>query len=123
LLLPLLRAFVPADFRQRALLGLSKHSGGIYTNYEISRGSLRGFSLGGGIYGFSPTFAALPNPAWRIPGFMRGDLNFGYRREHWRVQVAIKNINDKRYFLAQGASNRVPLVPRHAVASVWYSFL
>lgn len=54
---------------------------------------------------------------------MRGDLNFGYRREHWRVQVAIKNINDKRYFLAQGASNRVPLVPRHAVASVWYSFL
>jgi outer membrane receptor protein involved in Fe transport len=78
--------------------------------------------VGAGLYGFSPVFAALPNPAWRIPGYMRGDLNFGYRRERWRVQAAVKNINDKKYFLAQGASNIVPQAPRHVVASVWYSF-
>lgn len=53
---------------------------------------------------------------------MRADVNFGYRRERFRAQVAIKNINDKKYFLAQGASNLVPQAPRHVVATVGYTF-
>jgi iron complex outermembrane receptor protein len=118
-------AFVSKDNRLRVgskLLGVSKHSGGIYTNYEFARGAVRGFSLGGGLYGFSLVFAGLPNPLWRIPGYVRADVNFGYRRDHFRAQVAIKNINDKKYFLAQGASNLVPQAPRHVVASVGYTF-
>jgi len=43
-----------------------------------------------------------------------------------RIQLQLEPIIEgafhKRYFLAQGASNLVPQAPRHAVATVGYSF-
>lgn len=119
-------AFVSQDARtfllNNKLAGVARHSGGIYTNYEFDRGALRGFSAGVGLYGTGRRFVTLPNPVWQLPGYMRADANLGYRRDHWRLSLAIKNLNDKRYFDIGGFNSMMPQASRHAVASVHYLF-
>lgn len=121
-----LDAYVSKDVRgiylNNKLPGAARHAGGIYSNYEFERGALRGFSAGIGLYATGRRVAALPNPTWQLPGYARADVNFGYRRENWRLNVAVKNLNDKRYFDIGGFNSMMPQASRHAVASVNYVF-
>ncbi len=111
----------PALAGQR-LVGVPRHSGGIYGNYIFDERLLRGFSVGGGVYFATDRFATLPNRVWTLPGYTRVDLNFGYRRENWRYDVAVKNLNNTRYFETGGFNSILPQAPRHALASVTYNF-
>lgn len=104
------------------LVGIARHSGGIYSNYEFGGGMLRGFSFGVGLYAQSKSQPNLPNTSWFLPAFARIDTNFGYRRENWRVNVAIKNLNDKRYFETGGFNSIMPQASRNAVLSLSYIF-
>lgn len=111
----------PALVGQR-LVGIPKHSGGVYGNYIFDERFLRGFSVGGGVYFAGETFSNLPNRVWTLPAYGRVDLNFGYRRENWRFDVAVKNLNDVRYFETGGFNSILPQAKRHALASVTYNF-
>ncbi|MGQ0541198.1 MAG: TonB-dependent siderophore receptor [Blastocatellia bacterium] len=104
------------------LVGAPRSSGGIYGNYIVDSRRLRGFSVGGGVFFATETYANLPNRVWRLPSYARIDLNFGYRRENWRFDVAVKNLNDVRYFETGGFNSMMPQATRHALASVSYSF-
>ena len=104
------------------LVGVPKHSGGIYTNYIFDERVLRGFSIGGGVFFATDYFSNLPNKTFILPGYTRADVNFGYRRENWRFDLAIKNLNDVRYFETGGFNSMLPQPKRHALASVTYSF-
>lgn len=104
------------------LIGVPRHSGGIYGNYVFDAGTVRGFSVGAGVYSASDYFSNLPNKTWTLPGYARVDLNFGYRRENWRFDLAVKNLNDVRYFETGGFNSFLPQPTRHALASVTYSF-
>lgn len=110
------------EFIGQKLVGVPKHSGGIYGNYIFDTRALRGFSIGGGIYFASERFSNLPNRAWRLPSYTRADLNFSYRRENWRFDVAVKNLNNARYFETGGFNTILPQATRHAMASVTYNF-
>lgn len=111
-----------AEFIGQRLVGVPRHSGGLYGNYIFDNRWFRGFSAGGGIFFATEYFANLPNRAWRLPGYARIDLNFGYRRENWRFDVAIKNLNDIRYFETGGFNTMLPQASRHAIASATYVF-
>ncbi len=111
-----------AIFVGNRLVGVPKHSGGIYSNYVFDKGLLRGFSVGAGSYFASERFASLPNRLWRLPAYERVDLNFGYRRENWRFDVAVKNLNNALHHDTGGFQSILPQAPRHAVASVSYIF-
>lgn len=104
------------------LVGVPKHSGGIYANYIFDERVLRGLSIGGGIFFSTDYFSNLPNKTFTLPGYTRADVNFGYRRENWRFDVAVKNLNDVRYFETGGFNSMLPQPKRHALASVTYSF-
>lgn len=104
------------------LVGVPKQSGGIYGNYRFDNRLLRGFSAGGGVYFAGARFATLPNRVWTLPTYGRVDLNFGYRRENWRFDVAVKNLTDERYFETGGFGSILPQAKRHALASVTYNF-
>lgn len=67
-------------------------------------------------------FANLPNRAWRLPSYARADVNFAYRRENWRFDVAVKNLNNVRYFETGGFNTMMPQPTRHALAAVTYNF-
>lgn len=119
-------AVVTSDTRAnligQRLVGVPKHSGGIYGNYIFDSRFLRGFSIGGGVYFATERFSNLPNRAFRLPSYTRADLNFGYRRENWRFDLAVKNLNDARYFETGGFNTISPQAKRHAVGSVTYNF-
>lgn len=104
------------------LVGVPRSSGGIYGNYIFDSRILRGFSIGGGVYFATETYANLPNRAWRLPSYGRVDANFAYRRENWRFDVAVKNLNNVRYFETGGFNTMLPQATRLAVASVTYNF-
>lgn len=104
------------------LVGVPKHSGGVYGNYIFDSRFLRGFSMGGGVYLATETYGNLPNRSWRLPSYARADVNFAYRRENWRFDVTVKNLNNARYFETGGFNAMLPQATRHALASVTYSF-
>lgn len=104
------------DFVGDRLGGVPRNSGGVYGNYVFGKG----FSAGLGIYGVGRRFVDVPNRGWMLPGYARIDANFGYRRENWRFDVAVKNLNDRRYFEVGGFGSMMPQASRHAVASLSY---
>lgn len=104
------------------LVNTPVHSGSLYMNYAFQKGALAGFSMGAGVYAAGARFAAIPNPAWEVPGRARADLNFGYERPHWRFDVAVKNLTKIRDFQLGGFNSMLPLPTRHALASVKYRF-
>jgi iron complex outermembrane recepter protein len=110
------------EFIGQRLVGVPRSSGGVYGNYIFDSRVLRGFSIGGGVFFASEYYANLPNRTWRLPGYARADVNFAYRRENWRFDVAVKNLNNVRYFETGGFNTMLPQAGRHALASVTYSF-
>ncbi len=110
------------EFIGQRLAGVPRHSGGIYGNYVFDRRGLHGLTVGGGVYFASEYFSNLPNRAWRLPGYARADLNFGYRRENWRLDVAVKNLNNTRFFETGGFNTMLPQASRHVIASATYAF-
>jgi len=111
-----------ANFLGNRLVGVPRSSGGVYGNYIFDSRALRGFSIGGGIFFASETYANLPNRTWRLPSYARADVNFAYRRENWRFDVAVKNLNNVRYFETGGFNTILPQPTRNALASVTYNF-
>jgi iron complex outermembrane receptor protein len=117
-------AFVSRDNRLRVgsrLVGIPEHSGSVWTTYDVARGALAGLSVGGGVVGASPRQARLPNVATVIPSYGRVDLFAAWRAPQWTLQINLKNVNNVRWYEAQG-SNIIPQAPRHLLVSVGYQF-
>jgi iron complex outermembrane receptor protein len=89
--------------------------------YDIDGGRLSGVSIGGGIFAASDRQARLPNIATVIPSYGRIDLFAAYRARQWILQANIKNLNDVKWYEAQG-SNVVPQASRHVLVSLGYQF-
>lgn len=104
------------------LIGVPKHSGGVYGNYVFDRFYVRGLTIGAGLFLAGESFSNIPNRTFSLPGYGRVDLNFGYRREKWRFDLAVKNLNGARYFETGGFNTMMPQATRHALASVNYNF-
>jgi len=117
-------AFVSLDNRLRVgskLVGVPKHSMGLWSVYAFSRGRLTGLSAGGGVFAASERQARLPNVATPIPSYGRVDVHAAYRTSHWKLQVNVKNLNGVKWYEAQG-SNVFPQASRHAVVSISHLF-
>jgi iron complex outermembrane receptor protein len=117
-----LDAFVSEDNRLRVgskLVGVPKQSGGVWTTYDIDRGPLNGVSVGAGVFAASVRHARLPNVATLIPSYGRIDLFAAYRTRRRSVQANVKNLNNVKWYEAQG-SNIVPQARRHVLVSLGY---
>lgn len=121
-----IEAIVASDTRPELignrLVGAPRSSGGFFGTYVLDMRRLRGLTLGGGVSFATETYANLPNRNWRLPSYARVDLNLGYRRENWRFDLAVKNLNNARYFETGGFNSMMPQATRHAIGSVSYSF-
>jgi iron complex outermembrane receptor protein len=103
------------------LVGIPKHSAGVWTTYDLDRGSLAGLTLGGGVYAATERQARLPNVATLIPSYLKLDAFVGYRARQWSIQLNVKNLTNEKWYEAQG-SNVVPQASRHALVSLGYQF-
>jgi iron complex outermembrane receptor protein len=108
------------------LLNAPRHTGNLWTTYEISHGRLQGLGMGGGIYASTFKQGNLPN-SFIIPGYARVDATVFYAfraTEHtdWKFSLNIRNAFDKAYFEAGRGSFARPGAPFAAYSSVKFSW-
>lgn len=102
--------------RRVALVPHSQFS--VWSTYEINRH----WGLGGGIHGESGKYASVSNEV-KLPGYVVGDLMAYYQNDHYRLQVNVNNVTDKRYYETAQKDNQImPGTPRSVVASLSMDF-
>jgi len=81
-----------------------RHSGRIWTVYELQRGPLRGLTFGGGIQALSYRFVD-PSDDVVLPGYGRLDAMAGYpfgpaRKDQklFKLSVNVQNVTDRNYY-------------------------
>lgn len=81
-----------------------RHSGSLWTVYEIQRGPLRGLSFGGGVRALSYRFVDPANDV-ALPGYGRLDAMASYafgrirnNERPFKLSVNVQNVTDRRYF-------------------------
>jgi iron complex outermembrane receptor protein len=103
-----------------------------YSAYRVQSGSLAGFGIGAGIFGFSrsnaDTHASYTTASGRayvpqIPGGAQVNLNFFYSINHIEFNFGIKNVFDTRLYGASYNPDYVPLLaPRTFMVTARYRF-
>ena len=97
------------------------HSVGLWNQYELQDGMLKGLSMGAGLYYYSSQAGDLPN-TFKLPGYTLLNAMLGYDFGPARLQLNVRNILNARYFT--GSYNDVyvqPGAPRNATISLEWS--
>jgi len=102
-----------------------RHSGGLWTVYEVQRGPLRGLSFGGGIRALSYRFVD-PSNSVILPGYGRLDATaayaFGPKRKDlkpFKLSVNLQNVTDRKYF---ESGNTPSVIFPGSPVNVWSRF-
>ena len=81
-----------------------RHSGSLWTVYELQRGPLRGLSFGGGFRALTYRFVD-PSNSVVLPGYGRLDAMASYAFGHihndekpFKLSVNVQNVTDRKYF-------------------------
>ncbi|WP_337186342.1 TonB-dependent siderophore receptor [Phenylobacterium sp.] len=103
------------------LPGAPMHSASLWNKYTVQEGMLEGLELGLGVYYVDDRAIALPNPAFRLPNYVRVDAMAAYGRGPWRVQVNLKNLGDETIY-DLSSTNIFPQEPRSVTVRLMYGF-
>ncbi|WP_311276073.1 TonB-dependent siderophore receptor [Methylobacterium sp. WCS2018Hpa-22] len=79
------------------LMAVPSDSGRLWANYKFLDGTLRGVSLGAGLYAASRQAITLDN-AYSTPAFMTLDAKASYTVDGWTYSLVGKNLADALYF-------------------------
>lgn len=99
-------AFVDAELveaNQLALpgsqrIGVPKHSGRLWLNYEFDAAPIKGWSVGLGLYSASEAAVNLANTFFTDP-YVTVDAKIAYTTDNFTVTASAKNITDELYFV------------------------
>jgi iron complex outermembrane receptor protein len=83
-----------------------RHSGSLWTTYEIQSGDFQGLGFGAGIFVVGDRPGDLAN-TFDIPSYVRTDAALFYRRNNWQAQLNFQNLFDVDYFESANSINRV----------------
>ena len=83
-----------------------RHSGRVWTVYEVQRGALKGFTFGGGVQARSYRYVD-PSDDVTLPGYARVDATASYAfgssrkdEKRYKIAVNVQNLTNRRYFLS-----------------------
>lgn len=77
--------------------GVPEHSGRIWANYKFSEPTLKGFSVGAGIYAQSETMLDGTNK-YEVPGYHTYDAKIGYSYKSYETSFIVKNLTNRDYY-------------------------
>lgn len=77
--------------------GVPEHSGRIWANYKFSEPTLKGFSVGAGIYAQSETMLDGTNK-YEVPGYHTYDAKIGYSYKSYETSFIVKNLANRDYY-------------------------
>ncbi|GAB4190173.1 MAG: TonB-dependent siderophore receptor [Coleofasciculaceae cyanobacterium] len=99
-----------------------RHSGSIWTTYQIQTGQLEGLGFGLGVFVVGDRKGDLAN-TFELPGYTRTDASIFYRRDRWKAAVNVKNLFGVDYFENAISRNSVsPGAPFTILGTVSISF-
>jgi iron complex outermembrane recepter protein len=88
--------------------GVSKHSGSLWTTYELQDGAMKGLGIGGGFtsFGDRPVDA---NDSFRLPGYTRFDATVYYDNQKYHAAINLKNLTNVKYY--DGSQSATAIMP------------
>jgi iron complex outermembrane receptor protein len=107
--------------------GVAKPTGSVWTTYEFSRGALKNFGVGAGLFGVGRRYGDGFH-SFSLPGYMRADATAFYKlyrgeKLKARFAVNLNNALDKLYYEGvQNAVSVLPGAPRNVIGSAQFIF-
>jgi iron complex outermembrane receptor protein len=105
-----------------AFRGVSKHSGSLWTTYELQKGKLKGLGFGGGF----TSFGDRPGDAtdsFRLPGYTRYDATVFYGNKRYHAALNVRNLTNVKYYDgSQSATGIMPGAPISVQGTVGVKF-
>ncbi len=105
------------------LSNVPRNSASLWTVYDLE--SVPGLRIGAGVYYVGPREATLPN-SFKLAGYVRTDAMASYRQGHWKTQLNIFNLFNRKYYTGGSAATfdytLTPSPPLSAQVTVSYDF-
>lgn len=103
--------------------GQPKHSGSIWSTYELQSGRFQGMGFGLGVQGASNTWNGTTGSYYKMGGWAQMDASLFYHHPKYTVTLGVKNIFDRDLYYYSSSVNYIGVKPgRTARLSVTYSF-
>ncbi|WP_410012895.1 TonB-dependent siderophore receptor [Sodalis sp. RH24] len=100
-----------------------KHSGSLWTTYELQQGSLQGLGAGVGVEAASNTVNGYTGNYFKMGGWAQTDASIFYHQPKYTVTLGVKNIFDRDLYYYSTTPTYIGVKPgRTARLSVTYSF-
>lgn len=100
-----------------------KHSGSIWTTYELQDGRFQGLGAGVGIQAASDTWNGSTNNYFKMGGWAQTDASVFYHQPKYTITLGVNNIFDRDLYYYSTTVNYIGVKPgRTARLSVTYSF-
>lgn len=100
-----------------------KHSGSIWTTYELQEGRFQGLGAGIGVQAASDTWNGSFSNYFKMGGWAQTDASVFYRQPKYTVTLGVNNIFDRDLYYYSTSVNYIGVKPgRTARLSLTYSF-
>lgn len=109
-----------ADIGKR-VAGVPDELGALWSTYEFTTGTLKGFGIGAGVTGKDRIFVDQASTQI-LPGYVVYDAAIFYRQPRWEVHVAVNNLTDEAWFPKTANTAGTPGDPRNATFAVSLRF-
>ena len=76
-----------------SVVGVARHRSGLWTSYEISQGTWRGFGFGGGVIWNGDRPEDTEN-SFTLPSYLQTDAALFYSQDNFRAALSVQNLFD-----------------------------
>ncbi len=91
--------------RRRVIIrrGAPAYIANLWTTYDFSIDGIPGFHVGAGVNYVAKTYSDITNVN-SIPSYVIANAAFGYDAPRWGIDLNVRNLTDRRYFVAANAA-------------------
>ncbi|WP_419794360.1 TonB-dependent receptor [Pseudomonas palleroniana] len=103
----------PLFYASPQTIGQPKHTGSVWTSYELLDGTFRGLGTGIGVNAYSSTINGYASGFnyFSLPGGAQTDASIFYRQKDWSLTLGVKNIFDRTLYSYTSTPNYIGVRP------------
>jgi outer membrane receptor protein involved in Fe transport len=98
-----------------SVAGVARHSGALWTSYEIPQGVWKGIGFGSGISGNGSRPGDAEN-SFTLPSYLQTDAAIFYSQDNFRAAVSVQNLFNA------GVKDDEEITARSLLSTVWFEF-
>jgi iron complex outermembrane receptor protein len=101
--------------------GVPAYIANLWTTYDFSLAGIEGFQIGAGLNYRGKSYGNITNTN-SIPSYVIANAEIGYQAENWGASVDVRNITNKRYFIAANGGGALVGEPLSAFLNVHVNY-